>query len=312
MVSQNAKIQFYVFDNLINNSDMYLGPNQELNYATQEMITDYQHLNLKSEDKLDEIAESYQFFSDYLKNRGIQYYYFQCWDKHSIYPEYFPSTINQKGTISKTDQIVNTLTNNTSINVISPKAELVDAKSKYDTYSIWGDPSHWTQRGAYIGYLQLMHCINENNAYKYKILQENDYEIYATDQGREFLGDIHKKDFIDNFTIRNPQAYLSEEEPLYLSEWQNHSRKIYYNENANNTDTLLIIGDSYFDGYLYDDFAESFYKVVFIWGGYLEHIDELIEVYKPTIVITENAERCDRTENMISTVNKLREESSPH
>ena len=66
MVIANAKIQFYGFNVLANNSDMLLGPNQELNYATNDIIADYQHEDLKTQDKLNQIASSYQRVSDYL------------------------------------------------------------------------------------------------------------------------------------------------------------------------------------------------------------------------------------------------------
>ncbi|WP_370770914.1 hypothetical protein [Eubacterium ramulus] len=307
MVIANAKIQFYGFNVLANNSDMLLGPNQELNYATNDIIADYQHEDLKTQDKLNQIASSYQRVSDYLEQRGIQFYYFQCWDKQSIYPEYFPKTVKQFGDVSKTDQIIATLKTRTTVDVISSKELLIDAKKEYDTYSVWGDPTHWTQRGAYLGYRMLMEEINAKNQNKYKILSANDYNIEITDQGYTVFGGIHKKDMLEDFEVKDPQAYLSDEEPRFLSEWANKSRTIYYNDKVDNNDTLLILGDSYFDNFLYDDFAESFHRVVFIWGDYAEKLEQLVDYYQPSIVINENAERCDRTEVMISASYKLSE-----
>lgn len=300
MVLNNARMQFYVFGVLANNSDNYLGPNGELNYATSAMITDYQHLNLRTEEQLEQIAQSYQIVSDYLEDKGIQFYYFQCWDKHSIYPEYFPKTVLQNGDISKTDQVIEALENQTTINLISPKQNLIAAKDQYDTYSVWGDPTHWTQRGAFIGYTSLMEKIDENNPGKYKILTEDDYNITILDMGTTLFGGIHKEDYLENFEIIDPQAYLSDEEPYYVSSWATNSRQIYYNDNAGNEDTLLIFGDSYIDAFLYDDLAESFYRVVIV-RDYLTHMIEVVEYYDPAIVIVENAERADRT-SAISTV----------
>lgn len=113
----NAKMQYYLFDVLANNSDMYLGPKGELNYATSDM------------------QEGFQAAKTYLDEKGIQLYYFQCWDKHSIYPEQFLDTVRQMGKISKTDQIVKTLNNETSVHVISPKKQLIEGKNGYQTYS---------------------------------------------------------------------------------------------------------------------------------------------------------------------------------
>ncbi len=304
MVLANAMIQFYVFDILSNNSDYYLGPNGELNYATSAMLTDYQHLNLYSEETLEQIAGAYQTVSDYLEDMGIQFYYFQCWDKHSIYPEYFPNTVLQNGDVSKTDQIIEALENQTTINLISPKQELIAAKDQYDTYSVWGDATHWTQRGAFIGYTLLMEKINENNSGKYKILTEEDYNITISDQGSTLFGGIHKVDYLEDFEIIDPQAYLSDEEPYYVSSWATNSRQVYYNDNAGNDDTLLIFGDSYIDSFLYDDLAESFYRVVMV-RDYLDNMIEVVEYYDPDIVIVENAERTDRSHSILTVAEKI-------
>lgn len=172
MVITNARIQYYIFNVLPDNTDRYLGPNGELNYATKEMLVDYQHLNLKSNELLNWLAKGYQYACDYLANKNIQMYYFQCWDQHSIYPEYFPESVIQYGEKSKTDQIVEMMEEKTNLKVISPKAELIEGKMQYDTYSKWGDATHWTQRGAFIGYQKLMETINSNNNRKYKILKE--------------------------------------------------------------------------------------------------------------------------------------------
>ena len=43
------------------------------------------------------------YYADFLKERGIQLYYVQCWDRQSIYPEFFPNHILQYGNVSRTD-----------------------------------------------------------------------------------------------------------------------------------------------------------------------------------------------------------------
>lgn len=306
MVVANARIQYYVFHVLSNNSDMLLGPHDELNYATESILRDYQHTDLKSEEDLNCIADSFQTVSDYLEQKGIAYYYFQCWDKQSIYPEYFPETVIQYGEVSKTDQLMQTLQKKTSVKVISPKQALTDAKSTCPTYSVWGDATHWTQRGAYIGYRLLMETINSDAEGKYKVLQEQDYDITIKDQGSTLFGGIHREEWLEDFAVRSPKAYLSEEAPVCLSQWANRTRKVYYNDAVDNEDTLLILGDSYFDNFLYDDLAESFHRVVLVWGDYTENIEELVNYYRPAIVVSENAERCDRTSCVVKAAEKLR------
>lgn len=310
LVLANARFLYYGFDVLTNTGDCYLGPNGELNYATWNMLQDYAHVNLRSEEELEEIAASYQIFNDYLEGQGIQYYYLQCWDKHSIYPEYFMDSVIQYGNVSKTDQIMDALINDTSVDVILIKEMFLSQKDEYDFFSVWGDASHWTERGAFVAYQALMEEINAHNNEKYLILQEDDYEITLTDQGSELFGGIHQEDYLEKFSLKEPKAYRTEEEPLFLSPHQRESRTIFVNDHVDNDDVLLVIGDSYIDHYIIDDLAESFSKTVMVWGEYTREIERLVEYYHPTIVINENAERSDETSNMVAAAKTLRGEET--
>ena len=300
MIRNNARMQYYWFRVLANDADWYLGPNGELNYATADMLTDYQHNNLYSDDYLHEIADNMQYLSDYVEAKGAQFYYYQCWDKHSIYPEYFPTTVIQTGEESKTDGIVRALNNYSDVNVISPKQELQDGKSIKPTYSVWGDPVHWTSRGAYIGYLKLMNTINKNSDIQYRVLQESDYNITISDQGATLFGGIHRVDNIENFEIKKANAVLTNEKLTLYSDDERH--RFFTNNEADNDTRLLIIGDSYFDTFIIDDLAESFHETIIIWGDYLFDVQNIIDTYDADIVIVEAAERVDRTYAIINGV----------
>ena len=300
IVSINANIQYYGFDVLAKNSDMYIGPNGELKYATPDILCSFQLNDLKDDILLSRLSEGFQYADDYLSERDIQFYYYQCWDKQSIYPEQFPKTVLQHGEISKTDQIVETLENRTSVNVISPKQSLIEGKIIYDTYSAWGDPTHWTPRGAYIGYLELMDSINSENNNEYYTLQESDYIITEKDLGSTLFGGIHEECMIESFEIKEPKAKLTNEKLTLYGGINGHS--FYTNDEVDNDTRILIIGDSYFDSFLLDDIAESFHETILIWGDYANDFEAIIEEYNPDIVVVENAERCDRTDMFAGTM----------
>ncbi len=303
LVNLNGQIQYYVFHNLTDSTDVYLGPNGEYNYATSEMLRDYQHFNLFSDEEVESITEAYQTFDDYLSEQGIQYFYVQCWDKHSIYPEEFPESVNQYGSVSKTDQIVAAI-EETTVTVINPKSALIEAKQTTDTYSKFGDPTHWTPRGAYIGYLQLMEAINEENQGSFRVLTEEDYDLTPVDQGMTYFGKIHNIQMLEPFTLKEVHAELTNEK-LTLA-FDDYDRNHFYtNESADNRTRVLVIGDSYFDSYLMDDLSESFYETIMIRGDYLLSIQEVIDTYHPDIVISENAERADRSLKMVKTVENI-------
>lgn len=308
MVTDNARILYYLFDVLPDNSDKILGPKGEFNYATPEIIADYQHFNLYSDEQLHDRADAIQYLSDYVEKDGNQFYYYQCWDKHSIYPEYFPDTVLQYGSESKTDGIVKALREYSNVKVVSPKNELLREKARYDTYSRWGDSTHWSQRGAYIGYTLLMDTINSNSSIQYNVLAESDYNITKPDQGMTLFGGIHKTEYLDKFEIKDPKAVLTNEKLSLYAEDQRHC--FFTNEEANNKTRLLVIGDSYFKSFIIDDLAESFYETIIIWGDCADDVKNVIDTYDADIVIVENAERCDRTGKYISGVNTMKEQEA--
>ncbi len=302
LVRLNGTIQYYVF-HVLPNTDIYLGPEGEFNYATNGTLADYQHSNLLSDETQQSITDAFQYMDDYLAERGAQYYYVQCWDKQSIYPEQFPRTVNQYGDVSKTDQIVAAI-EKSSTTVVNPKTVLTEAKAQYETYSKFGDPTHWTPRGAFVCYQLLMKTINEENGGIYKVLTEDDYDLTPVDQGMTYFGSVHYAQMLEPFILKEKHATLTNEK-LTLSFDDLERNHFYTNETVENRTRVLVIGDSYFDNYLMDDLAESFYETIMIRGDYLGNIDEIIETYKPDIVIGENAERVDRSLKMVETVEKL-------
>ncbi len=306
LINFNATIQYKVFERIPESSNYYLGKNNDINYATNAMIMDYAHLNLRSDYEVEHIGNSYQTIHDWLENKGIQFYYVQCWDKHSIYPEQFISSVNQIGDISKTDQVISYLKNNTTVNTISLKEVLVDSKNKYEVYSNWGDPTHWTDRGAYIGYKYIMQEINKRNNNMFRILEEKDYNITISDKGITLNGFLHKEDMLETFSVKKPQAKkvaISD-----LSKFANDTRhSIWKNENANNDTKLLLMCDSYINDFIISDIAESFSEVWLVWGDYTTNLDTVVDMYNPDIVIYECAERVDRSFEVKLLANKLKQ-----
>lgn len=304
LIDFNAKMQYEVFGRMLNQSNYYIGRYGDLNYATEAMIIDYAHLNLRTETDVARIGNSYQKISDWLENKGIQFYYVQCWDKHSIYPEQFMSSINQVGDISKTDQIINYLRNNTTVNVLSLKEPLIESKKDYEVYSNWGDPSHWSSRGAYIGYRYIMQEVNKYNDNIYDILEEDDYNITITDRGLTLNGFIHKEDILETFFVKEPKAIMVDK--AVMGKFSNESRHgAWINSDVNNDTKLLLVCDSYITGYIVKDIAESFSEVWCIWTQYTKDMETIVEMYNPDIVIYESAERVDRSSLIVALADSL-------
>lgn len=297
LINANAWIQYTVFDKFLDTSDRYLGKNGDLIFATPAMIADYQHLNLRSSKEVEIIGDSYQKISNWLQNREIQFYYVQCYDKHSIYPEEFMDAVNQIGDISKTDQVIEYLEKNTTVNAISLKNILLQNKDMYTIFSHWGDPTHWTPRGAFIGYQYIMEQINQKNENRFRILSEEDYDIVIYDQGSVINDFIHEADEFEAFKIKTPLAEKLDTQ--IMGKWGEDKRhSAWVNPAAGNDTKVLLMCDSYTNSFIIEDFAESFHSTWLVWGDYTGELKEIVEMYQPDIVIYECAERVDRSPNI--------------
>lgn len=300
LINANKQLQSNVFNRSLTTSDWKTGKTGDSIYATNNIIRDYAHVNLRSEEAIEEIGNSYQLVSDWLEAEGISFYYVQCVDKHTIYPERFLASIKQIGDISKTDQVISYLQELTSVNTIYFKEPLARAKPQYDVFSHWGDPTHWTPRGAYISYKYMMERINRDLSEPLKVLTEKDYEIST--QVRN--GPNGQTETEERFQIRNPKA--KQVNALAMEKWAEDERhSVWKNPEAGNNKRLLLMGDSYFNSYLIDDIAESFGEVWLIWGNYTEDLPEIVELYKPDMVIYECAERVDRSDAICALAEKL-------
>ena len=295
LIAANATLQFKGFNRMLETSSYLLGRNGDINYATEAMLKDYAHVNLRSEEQVARIGQSYQTINNWLEAQGIEFYYVQCFDKHSIYPEQFSDTVKQIGDVSKTDQVIGYLQENTTVNTVSMKVPMLEAKPQYEVYSNWGDPTHWTDRGAYMGYRYLLERMNANRETTFAILQEDAYNIEIKNGGITLNKVIHQDDMLEYFTVREPNAQKQEDKTV-MGKWaedRRHSR--WENAAAGNGVKVLIMGDSYFNNHLVDDLAESFSELWMVWGEYTKELPEIVALYQPDIVIYECAERVDRS-----------------
>lgn len=290
LIGTNKSLMEDVFDRALTTSDWKTGKTGDSIYAPLAIVKDFAHVNLRTEESVAKIGDSYQTISDWLAEKDISFYYVQCVDKHTIYPERFISSVKQIGDVSKTDQVLGYLQDKTSVNAIYFKQILKENKEKYPVFSHWGDPTHWTHRGAYISYCYMMEQINKDLSSPLKVLTEQDYDIsYETNNGPK-----GKSEQVEVFAIKAPKAQKSD--VAVMGQWaEDHRHSVWKNPNAENDKRLLLMGDSYFNNYLIDDIAESFSEVWLVWGDYTASLPEIVDMYDPDIVIYECAERVDRS-----------------
>ena len=304
LVAQDGWIQFHLFDRI---PGMILGKHHELTLISD--MREYQHTNLCTSAQLFQITSAYETIASFLQSQKIQFYYMQCWDNFSIYPERYPDNIKVFGDCSRTQQIEDALASETSVRLVKIRDALIQGKEKYETYPTWGEPWHWTQRGAFIGYQKLMETINRYNDGKYSVLDEEAINIGHEDLGKTYFG-VHEPDVLETFTLKKNWGFLEMDRMTYQPEGGDENHFAYYvNNHVDNEDTLLIIGDSYiYDYQVLQDLAESFHRTIMVNGSSAEsdHFLRLMAEYHPDIVLMENAQRVPRYDKAVSIAENIR------
>ena len=306
LLSFNASRQLEMYNKLLVNSGYHIGPYGDLNYSTNDEIMDFAHANLLSEEELVKLGQSYQIISDWLAEKGIDFYYVQCYSKHSIYPEQFRNDIEQIGDISKTDQVIFWLQENTDVNVIYLKPILLEAKANgYEVYGNWFDPAHWTQRGAFVGYQAIMDRLNADYGNIFPVLQESDYDITLYDGGMTLNDVIHEVDYVENFEILDPKAQKLETSFFQnaFDEYERHSEWV--NPSVEDDTRLMLMCDSYIKHFIVEDFAESFSEMGLIWSDYFLEMGYAVDQFKPDIVVYETTEWVDRDYAILGLAEKI-------
>lgn len=160
LVSLNSKIDFFIFDKSTSDS-VIKGKDGWLFFA--KTLSDYQKYNLYTDEQLEEIKNNVLVTEKYFEERGIQFAIFIGPNKSSIYGDYMPDRYETNDGASRTDQVVEYLRENTDVNIIYPKEELLEAREKYPELILYQKlDTHWNFMGGYFGTKPLLESLDVN------------------------------------------------------------------------------------------------------------------------------------------------------
>ncbi len=290
-----SMMQQKLFGRIVKN-DIVEGKDHWLFTRSEEMLATYSHTDIPDEAMIDHYVSLFEGLNDILKQRNIRFYYFPCYDKVSIYPEYYTPGVFADGDCSRADIFINALETNTDIKVVDPKPALLSAKSENADIPLYFksfDSNHWNWKGASIGYEVLMNEIDSDCAEDIRILKEDDYEIYNTEVCADIYGYKYPyPELIPEATLKSAEAsevpIESIKEPgIELGDSYTHE---YVNPLAENDIRILLINDSFVRMFLKDNIAESFAHTLSVNLTKLENLETVIDEYDPDIVVLENTE----------------------
>lgn len=291
MMKLNAALQYELFGKVAKDS-LREGKEGHLYYVDAGKVQEYQHLNLMSQEDLAVFTDSMQKLSSYFSDRGICFYYMQCFDKDSIYPEYYVEGVNQFGSLSRANQILESLEKNTDVKVIPVYEALMENKGEELLYFKTTDPAHWNEYGAHIGYTALLHTIQKDFP-EARCLTEEDYLITRFEGEADIYGFTYP--YPENslrYKIKEPRAVeqnLDEFDPQQVIRYREYGH-YFINEASGNDLKIMVVGDSYIRQFLKEHIAEGFGETLSIDWINLTSLDQILEIYQPDLVVFESAE----------------------
>ena len=127
--------------------------------AGREQVADIRNNWPFSDGELAEWAQHLSAKHDALRERGIEYLFVVAPNKHLIYPEKLPASMNRVRNESRVEQLVNYLNAHTDVPILDLRPALLEAKQPLRPYH--RTDTHWNAWGAYVGYRTIVEHLRE-------------------------------------------------------------------------------------------------------------------------------------------------------
>jgi len=264
------------------------GENGHIMGSADYYIADYQHLNLQSDEKaIDMFAEWLVEAYRYLEEENIVFLYFLAPDKKTIYYECMPDTINVYGDLSRTDMLLDKISN---IPYVYPKEEFLEAKKQKQIYNVKYDVLHWNDFGSFIGH-KLIDDYFQQNCTGIEPLSEEQFQLkYDYEIRRLAASNFYVEDKIPSYSLIETEHIVDMTAKDSFKENVEGDFEHYVNEELTDAPKILIFHDSYFVGGA-KYYTGRYREVISVDNGNYQKLQEYVEHYQPDIVLFENVER---------------------
>ena len=272
-----SDINFDIFHTTVDEK-VLIGKDGWLFFRGNTSIEQVQGIAEYTEEDKRNILNGLQNNENKLKNKNIEMYVLILPNKENVYKEKLPTSIPIKNNISRTEQLIDYIKNNSDINIVYPKTELLKVKEKHQIYKKYD--THWNRIGALVGAVSLQKAIDEKYVYdlenitieKNNTKETRDLATMANLQDKVFEKSIIVNDFYPNieYEVKNRDYYQE------------------FTSNSTNDKTLLFVGDSFSEA-LKVYLPKLYKRVIFVHR--VNYNEELLDTIKPDIVVTEAVER---------------------
>ncbi len=274
---------------IVNN--VAIGKDGWLFYTNDGSLADMKREIHYTDEERKDICDAQQQAKDYLEAQGISYYLVIAPDKHTVYPEFLPDSLQGYVGESRFDGLLQALTTQTDVPVIDTRQAVIDEKVNHTVF--YKTDTHWNEYGAFAGYTQIINRIAQDFP-NVRIITRDDCTVTENPDWQkgdmaDFIGQadvLRDTDVI--FTVKD--SNLVRLETKYPETSQDPERDIIQLVNPDHPElpSAVVFRDS-FCRMLYPMLADSFSKVTFVWTTSV--LDYVVQGEKPDLVIMEYVER---------------------
>ncbi len=226
-------------------------------------IQDYQGTSSFSDATMKSIMNSLIRQRDTFAARGIRFVVMIVPNKEIIYSEYMPSTVYRTSEITRCDKLYEYLSQNSDLEIVYPKAELLAAKSSYQVYYKYD--THWNYAGVYVGVQCLLRQL---------------YGTYEDISGAKIVLEHQNMSGDLASLIGMTDKYCDDDYYNFYAQDVNPAQIV--------TDDILVAGDSFSDLMMGElDYYFGNVQQVGVWTFKMSMLD----TYQPDILLWECSER---------------------
>lgn len=275
---------------LSSTKDVVVGKDGWLFYTADKLMEQHTGADIFTPAELEHWVTSMEATRDWLAVRGIPFYIIVAPDKNTLYPEKLPDY--PRGRLTRIDQLAARL-RNSKLEFIDPRERLFEAKAKGEMVYTPGD-THWTERGAFVGYEMLMEKIGEKFPSVVPLTLQDFQISYGAPAATDLTsiltldGDIKYK--VERMFPKWKTHQIAPQTTSFRPGW---GWRVTENKNdLTERPRILVFGDSFTDyvlgpTMLYETFRDP------VWthnnGGTFNL--RLVEEFKPQLVVAQFAER---------------------
>lgn len=255
----------------------------------KDLIT-YQHLDV-SQEYVENFTDYVRSLNDFCQGRNVEFLFYLCPNKETIYPEYFPDGYNIKDQPNRTDRILERL-DEKGVAHLDPRELFFSLKDEEQLYNVKYDALHWNRTGEFFGHQQIIHYLNGKFP-EMGELDQDEFEVtqvlqpYLTNSRFRIDEMVPEYNLINTAAVQNSEIFnqivVTNPKKYYVC---------YQNETALElgAPTVLIFGDSYFGGRT-ECYLNHCGEVVMLHTTNMPNAEYYISVFQPDIVIYEVVER---------------------